>query len=73
LMGTVFERAIETGQRLNLSAGAPEFKRLRGGRAEIEYSAVYSRHLPRSRRVGVQALGGAARQVGEPFMRRNGL
>lgn len=31
---------------LNLSSGASQFKRLRGGQAFIEYTAIYLKHLP---------------------------
>ena len=50
LMATVYDRAARCRQRINLSAGAAQFKRLRGGVATMEYSAVYARHLPRNRR-----------------------
>lgn len=36
---------------LNLSSGAPSFKRLRGGVPVIEYTAIYIRHLPRYRQL----------------------
>ncbi|KTC88560.1 hypothetical protein [Legionella cincinnatiensis] len=36
---------------LNLSSGASGFKRLRGGQPFIEYSAVYTKHLPLYRRI----------------------
>ncbi len=65
-----FEHALAEGATINFSAGAAEFKRLRGGRASIEYSAVYARHLPRPRRRAIAALGALARRVGVPIMRR---
>ena len=46
LMGLVEQRE----QLLNLSSGAGEFKRQRGGEPVIEYSAVYLNHLPYFRR-----------------------
>jgi hypothetical protein len=70
LMATVFERAADTHQRINLSAGAAEFKRLRGGTPEMEFSAVFVRHLPMINRRVVSALSTIARRVGEPVMRR---
>lgn len=70
LMATIFERAAETHQRVNLSAGAAKFKRLRGGIPEIEFSAVFVRHLPVTSRRVVAALSVLTRRIGEPIMRR---
>jgi len=36
---------------LNLSSGAPDYKRNRGGQAFIEYAAIYTQHLPLKRRL----------------------
>lgn len=69
LMATVFELAAQAGQRINLSAGAAHFKRLRGGVASIEYSAVYARHLPRNRQRAIRLLSRLATSLGEPLMR----
>ena len=70
LMATVYDRAADLGCRINLSAGAAGFKRLRGGVGVIEFSAVYSRHLPQSRRRALAVLTGVTRHIGEPLMRR---
>ena len=70
LMATVYDRAARYRQRINLSAGAARFKRLRGGVGTMEYSAVYVRHLPRNRRRAVAVLGALTRHIGEPIMRR---
>lgn len=69
LMATVYEQAASRGRRVNLSAGAAHFKRLRGGVATLEYSAVYTRHLPGSRRRAIEVLGVLTRRIGEPCMR----
>jgi hypothetical protein len=69
LMAAVFELAAASGQRINLSAGAAQFKRLRGGIASIEYSAVYARHLPRYRQCAIRLLSRLATTLGEPLMR----
>jgi hypothetical protein len=69
LMAAMFELAAESGQRINLSAGAAHFKRLRGGIASIEYSAVYARHLPRYRQRAIHVLSRLATNLGEPLMR----
>jgi len=54
---------------LNFSSGAAQFKRLRGGQPEIEYSMVYSRHLPASRRQVWKLLGHISQKIGVPIMR----
>jgi GNAT acetyltransferase-like protein len=69
LMAAVFELAGASGRRINLSAGAAHFKRLRGGLPSIEYSAVYARHLPANRRRAVRLLSRLATSLGEPLMR----
>lgn len=58
------------GWRLNFSAGAAHFKRLRGGVPSIEYSAVYARHLPRRTRLAVDALSTLTCRLGTPLLRR---
>src|SRR5262249_5247614 len=44
--------AKRAGVTVNLSGGAGEFKMLRGASEQVEYDAVYDRHLPAWRRVG---------------------
>jgi hypothetical protein len=71
LMLLPFSVALEEGlDRVNLSAGAASFKRLRGGRPVIEYSAVYDRHLSPGRRFAVSALALVVNGLGIPMMRR---
>lgn len=55
---------------LNFSSGAASFKRLRGGQAEIEYSMVYVRHLPRRRQRIWHVLGAILQGVGVPIMKK---
>lgn len=70
LMARVLRDAAADGQLLNLSAGAASFKRLRGGQAELEYSAVYCRHLPPRQRVAWQTLALLLNRVGGPVLQR---
>ena len=70
LMATVFETVLQSGETCNLSAGAAHFKRLRGGRPAIEYSAVMSKHLPADRRRVIGALRTLTTSVGVPIMKR---
>jgi len=69
LAATVLMTAARTGGRVNLSAGVGEFKRLRGGIGETEYSAVYAQHLPRRLRRALEQLSFVTRRIGVPIMR----
>jgi hypothetical protein len=68
-----YRACLDNGWRLNFSAGAAGFKRLRGGVPAIEYSAVYARHLPRRTRTAVAALSTLTCRLGTPLLRRFGL
>jgi hypothetical protein len=70
LMSMVLQEAAERSMLLHLSSGAAHFKRLRGGKPAIEYSAVYLRHLPAGRRVVWELLSFLLNRVGVPIMRR---
>ena len=63
------QEAAKRKTLLNFSSGAAHFKRLRGGRPEIEYSLVYVRHLSANRRRTWAMLGGTLRSLGVPLMR----
>jgi hypothetical protein len=64
------EQAARRRGLLNMSAGAADFKRQRGGQPEIEYSLVYVNHLPPSRQRVWRWLGRLLHAVGVPIMRR---
>jgi hypothetical protein len=70
LMAHVLNTTIERDAELNLSAGAAHFKRLRGGMPAIEYSAVFSRHLPPSTRRALGVLRMLTTKLGVPVMKR---
>ncbi|MEC0108582.1 GNAT family N-acetyltransferase [Paenibacillus taichungensis] len=63
-------QARENGHLLHESAGAAQFKRNRGAVSDFEYSAVYERHLPMSRRWCWLLLERLLNRVGVPLMRR---
>ncbi len=69
-MAAVLKYAANSGKRVNLSAGAAQFKRLRGGVPAIEYSAVLVSHLPKRRQRAVRVLRALTQRVGVPLMRR---
>lgn len=70
LTATSYRHARASGRHLNLSAGAAQFKRLRGGIAAIEYSAVWAPPQARRTRTLLGLLGLLTRHLGEPVMRR---
>jgi len=70
LMASVFQLAARDSRRINLSAGAADFKRSRGGIAAMEYSAVFIDHLPARRRRPLRSLGLLTRRIGEPIIKR---
>jgi hypothetical protein len=72
LMLLPFMSAMDGGceRKINLSAGAASFKRLRGGRPVIEYNAIFDRHLPCGRRLAVDALALVVNGVGVPLLEK---
>jgi hypothetical protein len=70
LMAAVLKYAADSGQRVNLSAGAAHFKRTRGGLPAIEYSAVLANHLPAYRQRALRGLRWLTAHVGVPLMRK---
>ena len=65
--------AVERGARLNGSAGAADFKRARGARGVLEYSAMFTDHLSLPRRATVAALGWLLNRVAVPLIVERGL
>jgi hypothetical protein len=66
-------QAREQGVDLHGSSGVADFKRNRGGEAEIEYAAVFTRHLPLWRRLSWRVLGAVVDVVALPIIRNNEL
>jgi hypothetical protein len=64
------EEAAARRALLNMSAGAASFKRLRGGRPEIEYSMVLVSHLSGQRQRVWRMLSRLLHAVGVPVMRK---
>ncbi|WP_339456948.1 hypothetical protein [Pseudomonas sp. EA_65y_Pfl1_P120] len=63
------QEAVERRQVLNFSSGAAEFKRLRGGQAQIEYSLIHVAHLSWGRRLVWTVLSRLLHGIGVPMMR----
>ena len=62
--------AMTQGLLFNMSAGAAGFKRNRCARPAIEYSAVYTRHLSRRRRMATRSVASVLSGVGVPLLKR---
>jgi len=73
LIAVAMRAAAERRRLMNLSSGAAEFKRLRGCRPEMEYTAVYCRHLSRPRRAVWRVLTGLLQHVAAPLLRKQRL
>lgn len=61
---------FESNLILNLSSGAPKFKRLRGGKPSIEYSAIYTKHLSRKRRFAWNCILFLSNKIGVPLIKK---
>lgn len=70
LSSLLIELACERGLLLHESSGAAQFKRNRGAVAEIEYTAVYVRHLPLRRRWCWTSLEWLLVKIGVPLLRK---
>ncbi|MFC5406125.1 GNAT family N-acetyltransferase [Cohnella soli] len=70
LSALLIELARSRGLLLHESSGAAQFKRNRGATAEIEYTAVYDRHLPQRRRLSWMALEWLLNRIGVPLLRK---
>jgi hypothetical protein len=69
LIAFALRYAMERKLFLNLSSGAPDFKRLRGCQPVIEYSMVYVRHLNRYQRGVWAVISWLSRKVYQPLLR----
>ena len=67
LITLVLRETVRRRLLLNLSAGAGGFKRLRGGRPCVEYTAVFDAHLPPSRRWPWAVLATLSNRVSLPI------
>ncbi len=67
------EESENKGNLLNMSSGAADFKINRGGEGVIEYSGVYTHHLPFTRKIGFLVLQGLINGIGVPLLKNQKL
>lgn len=70
MMALSLARAAQAGRFFNMSAGAASFKKNRRAQAAIEYSAIYTAHLPRSTRLASGAMVQVLRRFGISLLER---
>lgn len=70
LMTRLLEETMLANATLSVGPGQTAYKRERGGRPLVEYSAVYSRHLPPPRRRAMAMLETVANRFYAPVVRR---
>lgn len=56
---------------LNMSSGAGNFKKLRGGKPVTEYTGVYTNHLPKISKMGKELFFSAVSKYGEGILQKN--
>ncbi|SCK22293.1 GNAT family N-acetyltransferase [Vogesella sp. LIG4] len=72
LMALLLREAQQRGLQLHYSAGAGEFKRHRGGEPQLEYSAVYARHLGKRQQLALSTLAALLQRTATPLLQRYG-
>jgi len=65
----LMEEAIEEKLLLNMSSGAANFKKIRGGKGSMEYNMVFDRHLSPTYRVPWQIYELISKHIAVPEMR----
>lgn len=70
LIYLVLKHTDDQQKILNLSSGAPDFKRSRGAQPFIEYAALYTRHLPFKRRLIWRLVNHALSYLFVPLLKK---
>ncbi|NEX47530.1 GNAT family N-acetyltransferase [Pseudotabrizicola algicola] len=73
LLALAMAEAEQAQIPFHMSAGAASFKRNRGAKPAIEYTAALVSHLPTRNRIATAILAGLLTRIGVPIMRRYGL
>ncbi|CAN5732407.1 hypothetical protein BH11PSE12_BH11PSE12_25750 [soil metagenome] len=70
LMALLLQQARQRQSRLHYSSGASQFKRARGGRSSLEYTAIYSRHLSPKKRLANRLFAASLQQVAPGLLKK---
>ena len=70
LMALLLQQAKERQLRLHYSSGASQFKRMRGGVASLEYTAVFSQHLSPDKRLANHLFARGMQMLAPTILRK---
>lgn len=73
LMAVLLKHTYESGKMMNLSSGAAQFKRMRGGQPHLEYTAFYVEHLPNKRRRLLQGFAALVNRTAPKLFEKHQL
>jgi Acetyltransferase (GNAT) domain len=72
LTAILIEQAMSRRCKIHYSSGAGSFKSARGGKPELEYTAVFARHLPPYRQAALGLFAQLVGRFGEKLIRQHG-
>jgi hypothetical protein len=70
LMALLLAKSQSAKSRLHYSSGAGQFKIARGGEPALEYTAIYTRHLPAQKRIAARLFATTMARFGADTIRR---
>jgi hypothetical protein len=73
LIAVLLKETHHRQQSLNLSSGAGDFKRQRGGKPVVEYTALYTNHLPWLTRIILKSFSKLLNKFAPEFLQKHQL
>ncbi len=73
LTALVIQKAFDENKLFNMSSGVGKFKQHRGATPQLEYSAIYTRHLRPAQRTIWKAVGWMMENIAAPLVQKHEL
>ncbi len=73
LTSLVIKKSLNENKLFNMSSGVGRFKKHRGARPFLEYSAIYTKHLPFSQKMAWHTLSWIMKNIAAPIVQKNEL